>query len=185
MKKFWLTGVLCSSMLLTASVFGANPTSADLSDAQAINQAELWPKPENPVAAGSEESPALKVVQNFFAAYATGDMTQLKNYVADDVEWHIPGRHALSGTKKGVEAFTAFFSELGKAGFQAEVMILAANDTYVIDAHRGWSTTSGPELDLNWVLLYQIEEGKIKRVQNFSGDQYAADHFFNRLFAMQ
>ena len=39
MKKFWLTGVLCSSILLTASVLGANPTSADLSDAQAINQA--------------------------------------------------------------------------------------------------------------------------------------------------
>ncbi|GAA5213511.1 nuclear transport factor 2 family protein [Corallincola platygyrae] len=152
-----------------------------IKDALAINNAALWPKPANPVAAGSEESPALKVVQNFFAAYGKGDTEALKSYVADDVEWHIPGRHALAGTKRGVDEFLAFFEQLGQAGFHAEVMILAANDTYVIDAHRGWSTTAGADenIDLNWVLLYQIEDGKIKRVQNFSGDLYASDLFFN------
>lgn len=31
-------------------------------DAVEINQAELWPKPANPVASGSENSAALKVV---------------------------------------------------------------------------------------------------------------------------
>ncbi|MDN3685174.1 hypothetical protein QW180_22660 [Vibrio sinaloensis] len=44
-------------------------------------------------------------------------------------------------------------------------MILAANDTYVIDAHRGWSTAEGEQIDVNWVLLYQIKDGKIQRVQ--------------------
>ena len=65
-------------------------------------------------------------------------------------------------------------------------MILAANDNYVIDAHRGWSNTdSGENIDLNWVLLYQIEGGKIKRVQNFSGDLYASDAFFTRYHKQQ
>ena len=178
-----------ATSLFLASSFSANANTKmttelqqKVEDAQAINQANLWPKPVTPVAQGSENSPALKIVQNFFAAYGKGDLEQLKKYVAQDVEWHIPGRHQLAGTKRGIKQFTEFFSQLGKAGFKAEVMILAANDTYVIDAHRGYSNVNGENIDLNWILLYQIEDGKIKRVQNFSGDLYASDAFFNSLF---
>lgn len=103
----------------------------------------------------------------------------MKQFVAEDVEWHIPGRHQLAGTKRGIDEFVDFFNQLGKAGFAAEVMILAANDTYVIDAHRGWSSNVKDNVDLNWILLYQIQDGKIKRVQNFSGDVYKSDKFFN------
>ncbi|WP_234495731.1 nuclear transport factor 2 family protein [Vibrio maritimus] len=152
-------------------------------DAVEINQPQYWPKPENPVAKGSEDSEALKVVQGFFAAYGQGDLEGIREFVAEDVEWHIPGRHALAGTKRGITEFTEFFAKLGEAGFKAEVMILAANDTYVIDAHRGYSTAAGDNVDLNWILLYQIEDGKIKRVQNFSGDVYTSDAFFNAFFA--
>ncbi|KJZ15299.1 hypothetical protein TW85_05820 [Marinomonas sp. S3726] len=145
-----------------------------------INNPALWPKPANPVASGSENSAALQVVQGFFGAYGKGDTDGLREFVADDVEWHIPGRHQLAGTKRGIDEFVAFFNQLGEAGFAAEVMILAANDTYVIDAHRGWSTKAKDSVDLNWILLYQIENGKIKRVQNFSGDLYESDMFFNK-----
>lgn len=153
-------------------------------DAAEINNKDLWPKPKNPVAPGSENSEALKVVQGFFEAYGKHDMEGIKKFVTDDVEWHIPGHHQLAGTKRGIKEFTEFFDSLGKAGFGAEVMILAANDTYVIDAHRGWSTKGKDgNIDLNWVLLYQIKDGKIQRVQNFSGDLYQSDKFFNKFSA--
>ncbi|MFD2165613.1 nuclear transport factor 2 family protein [Thalassotalea euphylliae] len=163
--------------LLSATLFFASlqtPTTL----AKDINDPALWPKPAAPVALGSESSEALKVVQQFFEAYAEDDTAKLRQFVAEDVEWHIPGKHPLAGTKRGIDEFLAFFSSLASAGFKAEVMILAANDTYVIDAHRGWSNTGGDNIDINWVLLYQIENGKIKRVQNFSGNQYASDQFF-------
>ncbi|MCV6602942.1 MAG: nuclear transport factor 2 family protein, partial [Cohaesibacter sp.] len=111
--------------------------------------------------------------------YAKGDTAMLKEVVAEDVEWHIPGRHALAGTKRGLDELGAFFQALHGAGFKAEVMILAANDNYVIDAHRGWSNTGTGDVDLNWVLLYQIIDGKIQRIQNFSGDLYTSDVFFD------
>ena len=38
---------------------------------------------------------------------------------------------------------------------------------------------SGQNIILNWILLYQIVDGKIKRVHNFSGDIYTSDNFFN------
>lgn len=176
---------LIALMIAACSGNPAYENPQAIKDTVDINVAALWPKPANPVAAGSENSPALKVVQGFFQAYAQGNTEKLKSYVAEDIEWHIPGRHTLAGTKRGVDEFVAFFDQLGKAGFRAEVMILAANDTYVIDAHRGWSTQARPDIDLNWVLVYQIQDGKIKRVQNFSGDLYRSDEFFNRFAAGQ
>ena len=53
--------------------------------------------------------------------------------------------------KRSVDELVAFFNKLGKAGFKAEPMIFAANEDYVIDAHRGWSikVEDGKNVDLN------------------------------------
>ena len=184
MKSIYLTALSFTTLLASMCSYSSEQTnySAAIKDAQEINNQSLWPKPQNPISFGSQSSSALQVVQNFFSAYGSGKLDELSKYVAKDVEWHIPGRHVYSGTKRGSEEFTSFFSKLGEAGFKAEVMILAANETYVIDAHRGFSNVNGENIDINWILLYQIENGKIKRVQNFSGDLYASDAFFNSLF---
>lgn len=149
-----------------------------------INNPELWVKPKNPIAKGSEANKNLQLVVKFFEAYGKGDYEAIKKIVAPDVQWSIPGHHKLAGVKQGVDELLAFFKKLEQAGFKAEPMIFAANDNYVIDAHRGWSTKgkNGKNVDLNWVLLYQIIDGKIKRVQNFSGDTYVSDEFFDNFF---
>jgi len=148
-------------------------------DAVTINTPSIWAKPANPVAPGSEDNENLKLVMKMFDAYSKGDTEVLRQVVAEDIEWYIPGRHPLSGIKRGIDELIAFFEELKELGFKAEVMILAANENYVIDAHRGWNTKGNKQVDLNWILLYQIVDGKIKRVQNFSGDIYTSDNFFN------
>ena len=177
MKRFVYAAVI-ALLLSTALQAAASENRAAIHDAEAINKQELWVKPENPVAPGSEKNTSLLLVQKMFDAYAKGDTETLKEVVAEDVEWHIPGRHPLAGTKRGLDELGAFFTALHGAGFRAEVMILAANDNYVIDAHRGWSNSGQDDVDLNWVLLYQIIDGKIRRIQNFSGDQYVSDKFF-------
>jgi hypothetical protein len=48
----------------------------------------------------------------------------------------------------------------------------------VVDVHRGWGEHGDAKLDINWVLYYRIRGGKIAEVQNFAGDQHAADLFF-------
>ena len=177
-----ITILLISTFILTGCGIKAKNQAA-IDDGVAINNHNLWVKPANPVAPGSEENQSLKLVQKMFDAYAKGDTEALKEVVAEDVEWHIPGRHPLAGTKRGLDELGEFFKALHGAGFKAEVMILAANDNYVIDAHRGWSNTGQGDVDLNWVLLYQIIDGKIKRIQNFSGDQYVSDEFFTKYAA--
>lgn len=129
------------------------------------------------MAASPEDN--IKVVQDFFAAYGAGDLEGIAAVMDVDVKWHIPGRHPLSGTKNGRDEVLAFFGQLGVAGFKAEPIYFGADETYVVDIHRGWSNADGkPNVDTTWALVYRIENGKIVEATNLSADQDAANTFF-------
>jgi fermentation-respiration switch protein FrsA (DUF1100 family)/ketosteroid isomerase-like protein len=147
-----------------------------------INNPLIWGKPASPIANEQSNNANVKLVQSFFEAYGSNNMAGIKKVMADDVKWYIPGNHKLSGIKNGIQEVISFFKLLQKAGFKAEPMFMAANDNYVVDVHRGWSTTGNDDIDMNWVLVYEIMDGKIKQVQNFSADAHQADTFFNKIY---
>lgn len=121
----------------------------------------------------------IKVVQDFFAAYGQNDLEGIAAVMDENIQWHIPGRHPLSGTKDGRNEVLAFFAQLGVAGFQAEPIYFGADENYVVDIHRGWSNAEGkPNVDTTWALVYRIEGGKIVEATNLSADQDAANTFF-------
>lgn len=121
---------------------------------------------------------AVQLVQKFYECSATGDLQTLKDDVlAPDVVWRIPGRHALSGPKRGADEIVAFFGQLAKANMKAEVLYMAGDDTHVVDVHRGWGATDAASMDMTWV-LYRIADGRIAEVTNFAADQAQANNFF-------
>lgn len=129
------------------------------------------------MAASPEDN--IKVVQDFFAAYGANDLDGIAAVMDENVRWHIPGRHPLSGTKTGRDEVLAFFGQLGVAGFKAEPIYFGADETHVVDIHRGWSNAEGkPNVDTTWALVYRIEGGKIVEATNLSADQDAANTFF-------
>ncbi len=125
------------------------------------------------------------LVRQFFKYYAKGDIVGLRSIMDRDVEWHVPGRHPLAGIKKGIEEVIAYYNQLQKANFKAEVMILEGNEHYVIDCHRGWANIDGHTIDIKWVLLYTIENGKIKSMITYPGDQHVADAFFWKVYKLK
>ncbi|CAL9647063.1 nuclear transport factor 2 family protein [Streptomyces sp. enrichment culture] len=117
-------------------------------------------------------------VQQFFSAYASGDLEAMSAVLAEDIEWSIPGRHPLSGTKRGIAEVVSFFDQLAKAGFQAEPIFFGTNDEYVVDIHRGWTTQGTGKVDTLWALVWHFDtDGKVDRVVNLSGDQHQMDNF--------
>jgi hypothetical protein len=121
----------------------------------------------------------LQVVKDFFAAYAEDDQAGIAETLAEDVRWHIPGRHPLSGTHEGREEVLAFFDQLANADFKAEPIYFGADETHVVDIHRGYSNVDGADnVDTIWALLYRIEDGRIVEATNLSADQDAANAFF-------
>lgn len=138
-------------------------------------------RPEH--APGRAEHPNVKLIKDYYAAYATGDLNRLREFFADDIRWTIPGHHPLSGTKVGADEVLAFFAELARAGFRAEPIALAADGDWVIDLHRGWSTA--PEgLDITWALAFRIRARRIVEAINFAVDQHAADQYFWRVYRL-
>src|SRR5688572_19624387 len=93
----------------------------------------------------TESHPNIAVINNFFKAYATNDLDAFRNILSEDIKWHIPGKHPLSGTKIGVEQVTAYFQQLSKAALKAEPIVMGVNDNYVIDCHRNWSDLDNQE----------------------------------------
>jgi ketosteroid isomerase-like protein len=126
----------------------------------------------------STKDPKIEAIERFFAAYAAHDTDGIRAVLADDVEWVIPGHHPLSGTKRGVAEVAAFFTQLAKAGFQAEPLFLEANEEYVVDVHRGWTTQGVGKVDTLWALVWHFgADGRVDRVVNLSADQHQMDSF--------
>ncbi|XVS65884.1 nuclear transport factor 2 family protein [Actinosynnema sp. CA-299493] len=126
----------------------------------------------------ADKAAKLDAITKFFAAYATYDLDAMRAVMTDDIEWTIPGHHPLAGVKRGVEEVAAFFTALGKAGFQADPLFLEANDEYVVDVHRGWTTAGEGKVDTLWALLWHFDDdGRIDRVVNLSADQHQMDSY--------
>jgi len=127
--------------------------------------------------------PNLTLINNFFKAYAANDLDGIKTILDENIKWHIPGKHPLSGTKTGVKQVLEFFQKLNKAALKAEPIVMGVNDTYVIDCHRNWSNLENEEnLNSMSCLLWRIENNKIVEVFNFPEDQHIVDAFFSSLY---
>lgn len=126
----------------------------------------------------------LQKINAFFSAYANKDVSAVGDVMTEDIVWRIPGHHPLAGEKRGIEEVLAFFDQLGKAGFQAQSLVIAEQGDYVVDHHRGWST-AGSGLDLMWCLVFRFDSGKIKEVTNFCEDQHKADIFFHEIYKLK
>lgn len=133
----------------------------------------------------SGNHPNVAIIQRYYEAYTKGDLATVREVFAPDIVWRIPGHHPLSGAKRGVDEVFAFFQQLAKAKFRAEVLFLGGNDAYVVDVHRGWSNLERDNIDQLWALLFRIQDGRVVEAVNFPSDQHAADAFFWRVYALK
>jgi ketosteroid isomerase-like protein len=131
------------------------------------------------------DHPNVALIKRYYEAYAKSDLATIREVLAPDIVWRIPGHHPLSGTKRGPDEVVAFFNQLAKANFKAEVLFLGGNDEYVVDYHRGYSASGNAKLDILWCLVFRIRENKIVEVTNFAADQHAADAFFWSVYQLK
>jgi len=103
-----------------------------------------------------DKHPNLAAIERFFAAYAAKDVGAVREVLAPDIVWRIPGHHPLSGPKHGVDEVLAFFDQLGQADMKAQPYAQAVSNDYVLDFHRGWSQ-AGAGMDTTWCLAFRFE----------------------------
>ena len=121
----------------------------------------------------------IQLIQDYYAAYATGDPEAVRPFLHEDVVWNIPGHHPMAGDKNGPDEVIAFFEGLAAGNFGAEPIFFQAQDDMVVDIHRGFSQVGeGAEVDQLYALMFRISDGKIIEAQNFLTDMYSSDAFF-------
>jgi ketosteroid isomerase-like protein len=126
--------------------------------------------------------PQVELIRRGYAAFASGDMATLNDMFADDIEWTIPGRSPISGTRKGKAEVFDFFGQLAALSentFALEMIDLLGSDDHVValvheSAHRGEQ-----RLDNDATHIWQVRDGKVVSFAAHNSDQYADDEFYS------
>lgn len=127
-----------------------------------------------------EES--MKVFEMYMEALSKGDFVSAFEVMADDIIWHMGGKHSLSGKilgKKALGERLQEFARRSKGTFQV-ISNWAANNDNLIAASVVSSAekTNGEKLNMPGMDLFRIENGKIQEVWTFAQEQSVEDKFW-------
>jgi uncharacterized protein len=128
----------------------------------------------------AEENTAL--LKRAFDAFTRGDAETLKELIAEDVVWQVPGRSPVAGTYRGHEELFGYFGkimELSAGTFHAEIHDTLATEEHIVNLERLTATRGNKQLDVDLILVVHPREGKIAEVWDRFSDQYAWDEFWS------
>ena len=116
-----------------------------------------------------DRAAALDLLARLHAAqgefYAGGAEAPLRALLHPDIEWHVPGRNAIAGDYRGIDAVMAYFAR--RRDHAARTFRMHPGDVLVGDGDRvavltdGSATIGGREERWSTVGLYRIEDGRI------------------------
>jgi uncharacterized protein len=114
-----------------------------------------------------------ELVGKAYAALASGDMSQIEQYWAEDLRWLAPGHNPVSGWYYGRQAFLDFMAEVGRlsnGSFNMESVAVMVSDEYSADVthnvgyragFEGKGTVPYTKLDINVVHVLRWRDGKV------------------------
>lgn len=123
------------------------------------------------------------IVRRGYEAFSAADLETLAELLHERVNWHTPGRSSLAGDHTGREATFAYWDRLqGDTGgsFKAALQdLFASDDGRVIGLHRNTGERNGKQLDVDCLILFELEGGKIIDGREVFSDLYAWDEFWS------
>jgi ketosteroid isomerase-like protein len=128
------------------------------------------------------DHPNVDVFKRAYAAFSAGDFEALAQVFDEDVVWHNPGRNPLSGDYKGRDAAFASFAkefELSGGTYRPEIHDVLANDDHTVAVMHVTAEREGKKLDMNYVLVFHIKDGKIIEGWDIWADQTVLDEFWS------
>jgi ketosteroid isomerase-like protein len=114
-------------------------------------------------------------------AFLKGDMATVKDFWAEDIVWHFPGRSIIAGVFRGKEAVLKHLSEGGRLGVSLEMIPRAffGDENYGAALYDLISNRRGKSLTETRVMLCKIENDRVVETRIYPGDQYALDEFWS------
>jgi ketosteroid isomerase-like protein len=118
---------------------------------------------EDPATQARETVSRLHAVQRDF--YAGGADHRLRELLAEDIVWSVPGRNRIAGRYEGIDQVMAYFGRRREIASRTFVMraseILVGEGDHVAALTEGRATLGGVERHWWTVGLYRIRDGLI------------------------
>lgn len=126
--------------------------------------------------------PNIELMRRYSETLAAGRAVDVLPFYADDLVLHVPGRSRHAGTYTGKDAVLAYYTKVFQdtEGRLENLGIddILASDTHAVSLVR-WRLHRGERThDVDRVVLYRIEDGKIAEIWVRDWDQYGYDAFF-------
>ncbi len=127
------------------------------------------------------EHPHNRIARRFWAAVAEGDAESIRDVLADNVSWRSFGRNPLSGEHKGPDAVLDYLARIGEATEELTLTLkgLFAGDDGAVLTYHARGKRSGRMLDMEYVVVLQIDKGRIRAAASVPFDQHDNDRFWN------
>jgi hypothetical protein len=134
------------------------------------------------------EHPNLARYWRAYKAFSKGDADTIREMLADDLIWHVPGRHRFAGDRNKAETMALFeevvpeFSETGDPVITTssiEVDGIVATDDWIVTRVHWNHSRDGKRFDQRGVEMYRIDaEGQIAEFWALTRGTAALDEFF-------
>ena len=121
------------------------------------------------------------IVRRIFDAFARKEGLALRGLFADDAVWSVPGRGVMAGAYEGREAIFRFLARLPKetdGTYGSELIDVLASDDRAAALYRARGIRYGRTLELDQVLLFDVDDGLVRRVLALPSDPDAFEAFW-------
>ena len=135
-----------------------------------------------PEMVGDLDDPRVRAIINYQAAVARGDLDAARTVFWPDVVYVVPGRSSLAGTYHGpdeVIGYLARLVQLTDGTYGISRMSWTTGGDSVALATVNSATRGGRSLTWTEVIVFTFVEGRKKRIELTSGDQYGFDALFS------
>lgn len=130
-----------------------------------------------------EEHPGVARARQSIELYMKGDFDRLRDFYAEDVVWHVAGRHPLSGDYQGRERLFEYFERVRSAtggSLVLEPLSILASDQHTAMFTLVRGKRDGRTLDALLAQAFRVDpDGRYVEYWAMAEDQRAVDEFWS------
>jgi hypothetical protein len=122
-----------------------------------------------------------EIVRRLFDAFVQSDGFALRGLFAEEAVWVVPGRSLLAGTYSGRREVFRFLGRLRTetgGTYATQLVDALASEGRAAAVYHAQGRRNGRTLDLDQVLLFRIEDGRIVEVTALPCDPAAFEEFW-------
>jgi ketosteroid isomerase-like protein len=126
-----------------------------------------------------------ELMRDYLGAAKRGDWDTAFGYFAEDIEFHIPGRSAFAGHRRGKAAAVDYIKSVrdqyADGKIELELIDMLASDERVALLVRERFHGDGPPLEIRRANVYRVRGDQIVEIRVFEADQYIVDELLHRI----